>query len=55
MTVACRGCKAASLNTLHNTNAENQKLLNQAEAIVAPIMGAGMPTLSLASVPVLVH
>ncbi len=48
MLAACRGCKEASLNTLHHTNAENQRLLDKANAIVAPIMGApiAMPMLA---------
>jgi hypothetical protein len=52
MTAACRGCREASLNTLHNTNAKNQeaKLLAEANAIVAPIMGASMPMPMLAGV-----
>ena len=31
---ACRGCEEASLNTLHNTNAEkDESLIREAEAI----------------------
>ena len=44
---ACRGRREASLNTLHKLNAnENTRLLEAAEAIVAPVLEAGQPAAS---------